>query len=262
MNTRSLIRRVGHYKQELAQKILFGGEQVLSICHIRAVAHEIGYRYRVRRWPPWLTVLGFLTQTLEQDQSCRNAVAKIWAWLSVLGGELVNTDTGPYCDARKRLPEALLSRLSAGKGADLEAQVQGRDRWQCELDFRSIKAVMKMDVLRCKTPAMVRKEITVHLLGYNVIRGLMYEAASRTSQVARRLSFKGTLQALNSFWPLMIVLPHGMRHRLYELLLIFVGREKLPFRPNRIEPRKIKRRPKSYPLLNVPRHEARRREKT
>ena len=90
MNPRSLILRIGQCKQELAQKILFGGEQ---------------------------------------DQSCRNAVAKIWAWLSVLGGEWVNSDTGSYCDARKRLPEALLSRLAAGKASDLEAQVQDRDLW-------------------------------------------------------------------------------------------------------------------------------------
>jgi hypothetical protein len=108
MNPHRLVRQVGQYKQELAHQILSGGEPIVSISRVGQVAEEIGYRFRVRRWPPWLTVLGFLTQVLDQDQSCRNGVANIWAWLAALGGELVNTDTGPYCDARKRLPEPLL----------------------------------------------------------------------------------------------------------------------------------------------------------
>jgi hypothetical protein len=108
---------------------------------------------------------------------------------------------------------------------------------------------------------MVRKEIWVPLLAYNAVRELMVKAAARTGQVARRLNFKGTLQALNAFWSLFMVLPG--RHRvLYQLLLTFVGQEILPFCPNRIEPRKVKRRQKPYSLLTVPRLEARRREIT
>ena len=50
-------------------------------------------------------------------------------------------------------------------------------RWQIELDFRSIKCVMQMDLLRCKSPEMVRKEVAATLLAYNLVRATMGEAA-------------------------------------------------------------------------------------
>lgn len=72
-------------------------------------------------------------------------------------------------------------------------------RWLIEVDFRFIKTVLRMDVLRCKTPDMVCKEIRVHLLAYNLIRTVMAQAAYRYNLPPRTLSFKGTLQQLNAF---------------------------------------------------------------
>ena len=74
-----------------------------------------------------------------------------------------------------------------------------RARWHAELDIRSIKQTMKMDVLRCKTPAMVRKEIWGHLLAYNLIRGVMAEAARRHGLLPRELSFQGARQTVEGF---------------------------------------------------------------
>ena len=74
-----------------------------------------------------------------------------------------------------------------------------RARWHAELDLRSIKQVMQMDVLRCKSPAMVRKEIWMHLLAYNLIRTLMAQAALAAGCYPRDISFKGTLQTLVAF---------------------------------------------------------------
>ena len=74
-----------------------------------------------------------------------------------------------------------------------------RQRWHAELDMRSIKQTMRMDVLRCKTPAMVRKEFWAHLLAYNLIRGVMAEAARRHGVPPRRLSFQGARQMLEAF---------------------------------------------------------------
>jgi IS4 transposase len=68
-------------------------------------------------------------------------------------------------------------------------------RWDVELFFRDIKTTMRMDVLRCKTPAMVRKEILMHFIAYNAIRLLMFDAALQAKQRPRRLSFKATLKA-------------------------------------------------------------------
>ena len=72
-------------------------------------------------------------------------------------------------------------------------------RWHIETDLRSIKCDMKMDVLRCKTPEMVEKEVWVHLLGYNLIRRTMSRAAAEAGLAPREVSFKGALQTMTAF---------------------------------------------------------------
>ncbi|MGH6628357.1 MAG: IS4 family transposase, partial [Burkholderiales bacterium] len=74
-----------------------------------------------------------------------------------------------------------------------------RSRWQVELDLRSIKTVMQMDILRCKSPPMVEKEIAAHLLAYNLVRSVMAKAAYLAGVLPRQLSFKGALQLLRAF---------------------------------------------------------------
>src|SRR5205085_10155279 len=74
-------------------------------------------------------------------------------------------------------------------------------RWDGELDIRSIKSTMKMDILRCKTPEMVRKEIWAHLLAYNLLRTVMAVAASANDVEPRAISFKGAKQTLTAFAP-------------------------------------------------------------
>jgi hypothetical protein len=132
-------------------------------------------------------------------------------------------------------------------------------RWDIELDLRSIKVVMQMDVLRCKTPEMVEKEIWVHLLAYNIIRGLMATAATTHGAQPRELSFKGTLQALGAFRDTMRMAEPGLRQHLWEVMLEVIAHHRVGDRPGRVEPRAKKRRPKPHHMLTVPRHEARRR---
>jgi hypothetical protein len=72
-------------------------------------------------------------------------------------------------------------------------------RWDVELDFRHLKTTMQMDVLRCKSPEMVRKELWCHLLAYNLIRHVMWEAGQCYQVSSRRISVKGTIQYLLSF---------------------------------------------------------------
>lgn len=133
-----------------------------------------------------------------------------------------------------------------------------RDRWIVELRLRDIKMTLGMDVLRGKSPDIVRKEIYMHMLAYNLIRCLMWQAASSHGRDLHRLSFAGTVQRLDALAP-YLMLYHGTVKalRLYELLLKWIAHDTLPFRPNRIEPRVVKRRPKQYGLLNKPRHEMR-----
>ena len=131
-----------------------------------------------------------------------------------------------------------------------------RQRWHAELDLRSIKAVLGMDMLRCKSPEMVRKEIWMTSLGYNVIRALMVAAAKAHRGDPRRVSFKGALQTLQEF---AVGLREGstqQRAWLWTLLLSSIASDAVGDRPDRVEPRARKRRPKPYPLLTKPRRQA------
>jgi hypothetical protein len=132
-----------------------------------------------------------------------------------------------------------------------------RCRWHAELDLRSIKQVMQMDVLRCKTPAMVRKEIWMHLLAYNLIRKLMAEAALATGLNPRDISFKGTLQTLVAFAMAGWSCSKRRQLLLYTSVLKAVATHRVNDRPDRIEPRAVKRRPKKLVYLNEPRSIAR-----
>jgi hypothetical protein len=133
-----------------------------------------------------------------------------------------------------------------------------RMRWHAEIDLRSIKVTMQMDVLRCKTPEMVRKEIWMHLLAYNLIRGVMAEAAIDHDLHPREVSFKGALQTLSAYRPLVERAMPIQLARLYEDLLSAIASHRVGDRPNRYEPRAIKRRPKPHALLTIPRAEAKR----
>jgi hypothetical protein len=133
-----------------------------------------------------------------------------------------------------------------------------RLRWHAELDLRSIKVTMQMDVLRCKTPAMVRKEIWMHLLAYNLIRGVMAEAAIDHGLHPREVSFKGTLQTLSAYRTLVERAAPAQLRRLYAAMLSAIASHRVGDRPDRYEPRAIKRRPKQHALLTMPRAEAKR----
>jgi hypothetical protein len=135
-----------------------------------------------------------------------------------------------------------------------------RQRWHAELDLRSLKTILQMDVLRCRTPAMVRKEIWVHLLVYNLLRKVMAQAAQEHDVPLRHISFKGTLQTLNAFSECLRTCAPKDLEPLCRRLLEAVARHRVGNRPDRVEPRAKKRRAKPYRLLNKPRDQARKAE--
>jgi hypothetical protein len=130
-------------------------------------------------------------------------------------------------------------------------------RWNCELDFRSIKHSLHMDVLRAKTPSMVRKEIWAHLLAYNLLRGTMTEAAKRRDIRPRQLSVKGTMQAVESFTAPMMAIDGN--EAIYDAFLATVSAHRVGNRPGRTEPRYKKRRPAWQIYMTIPRHKSHRR---
>jgi hypothetical protein len=122
-----------------------------------------------------------------------------------------------------------------------------RRRWQAELHLRSLKTVLQMDHLRCKTPERVRNEFYTHLLGYNLIRGVMAAAAFQSGRSPWEISFKGTLQTLDQFLP--ILLSRVSSEAWCEALLTAVATHIVGNRPDRFEPRLVKRRAKPYKHL-------------
>ena len=130
-------------------------------------------------------------------------------------------------------------------------------RWLVELDIRAIKCNLGMDVLRCKTPEMVRKEIWTCLLAYNLIRKTMLQAAMESGLSPRQLSFTNAMQTMAASW---VVLPTLERPKIALVITVQLASLTSPIvgtRPNRIEPRAVKRRPKPMRLLTMPRDAAR-----
>lgn len=126
-------------------------------------------------------------------------------------------------------------------------------RWQVELDFRNIKTTLGMDVLRCKSPRMIEKELWVNLLAYNLIRLLMAQAAVESGRMPRTLSFKHTVQMWMQWQYFAAGRATGLQR---ETLLRLIAKVQVGKRPGRIEPRACKRRPKSSIWLKVPREQA------
>jgi hypothetical protein len=151
--------------------------------------------------------------------------------------------------------------LDAGAFTKADLAQLYRARWHAELDLRSLKQTLQMDVLRCKTPELVRKELWTHVLAYNLIRTVIAQAASQHGLEPRSISFKGAVQALEAFQPALALLGEHdleLRGALYGQLLKAIASQRVGDRPDRVEPRRRKRRPKPYDRLMKPRHEAKR----
>jgi hypothetical protein len=131
-----------------------------------------------------------------------------------------------------------------------------RQRWHAELDLRSIKSTMCLDVLRCKTPEMVRTELWMGLLAYNLVRHSLLQAAAAAEVLPRQLSFCAGMQFLATTW-LTAATHSGDLAELIALRLTHVTSHRIGQRPNRIEPRAIKRRPTPHDWLTKPRATAR-----
>ena len=120
-------------------------------------------------------------------------------------------------------------------------------RWQIEVDFRSIKAELGMDILTTKCAQMIDKEIAVYLLAYNLVRSLMVRAAAGAGLLARALSFKGSVQLLQAFQQTLRLAGNKTTAAMSAHLIGAISLMRLPVRPGRVEPHAVKRRPKIMP---------------
>jgi len=128
-------------------------------------------------------------------------------------------------------------------------------RWNAELDIRSIKQSLNLNHVRCKSPAMVRKELWTTLLGYNLIRTTAAAAALLHDQLPRQISFTGTCQYVLASWMLLscdLIAPTDLASHCLKLLSQIATCE-VANRPGRLEPRVLKRRRHGYKLMQQPR---------
>jgi hypothetical protein len=131
------------------------------------------------------------------------------------------------------------------------------ERWTVELNLKHLKTTLGMEVLRCKTPSMVRKELYVYLLAYNLLRSLIWSAGTTYGTPPLRLSLPGTRHHLTHFISLLLAADSTQRHHIYRTRLKVIIHKSVPQRPGRSEPRVRKRRPKAYPLMTQPRNQLR-----
>jgi hypothetical protein len=188
-----------------------------------------------------------------------------------------NKPRGMTGEQYRRYPKSLLMRQVAVDARDknnraerfkvvttiLDASIDGGQlgdlyerRWDGEIDIRSIKSVMQMEFLRCKTPEMVHKEIWAHLLAYNLLRTAMSVAADENGIEPRQVSFKGAKQAVTAFAPKIEAARPKNRPSLIDAMLTVIAYHRVGNRPGRWEPRATKRRPKHGARLNQTRAEA------
>lgn len=196
----------------------------------REVLRKCGPRDHIVRWrkppnkPAWLDQAAFdaLPQTLEVRE-LRRVVE--------------------FADGRQR-EVTLVSTLTDEKRYPAEELVQLlQRRWAVEVNLRHLKTTMKMEVLRSQTVAGVERELWMYLIVYNAVRLVMLEAAAKQQVSVDRLSFADAL-----YW-----VRHG------DLAGPLPALQIVPYRPDRVEPRAVKRRPKEFDRLNRPRAQLRKR---
>ena len=130
-------------------------------------------------------------------------------------------------------------------------------RWHAELDIRAIKQTLGMEMIHCKTPAMARKALWAHLLGYNLVRKAAAQAAWKKGLAPRQISFAGAVQILEAFRWLLIAGADDQKSFAYRVLFDAIATHVVGDRPGRIEPRRLKRRYDRYRLLRMSRARAR-----
>jgi putative transposase len=130
-------------------------------------------------------------------------------------------------------------------------------RWNAELDIRHIKQTLHLDHVRCKTPDMVRRELWVTLLAYNLIRKVIATSAAVHQKQPRQLGFTLACQSILASWMLLATEACQDSPTLYHLMLGRLAANEVANRPGRIEPRVLKRRRHRYPLMQRPRAQLR-----
>ena len=188
----------------------------------------------------------------------RGMSVELWASLpETLTVRLVRRVVNDRQGFRRRRIDLVTTLLEANTYPADELIQLYRDRWRVELSLRSLKCTQGMDRLRCRSPEMVRKELAMHQIAYNLIRLLMRAAGAIHGREVHRLSFAGTSQRLRAMLPYLQYCRGKRLRSVVRMLLQDIAADMVPSRPGRKEPRALKRRAKAYRRLTCPRAQAR-----
>jgi putative transposase len=161
----------------------------------------------------------------------------------------------PGCRVQVLTLATTLRDADAYSADDIAALYQ--QRWQVELDIRSLKTTLGMSDLRCLSPWMVERELWLHCLAYNLVRKVAAQAALLAGRSPRSISFKASKQTLLASWDHLSFEEQAEDYARVALgLLQALAKEQVGDRPGRCEPRAIKQRPKPHRLLKEPRRAA------
>ena len=125
-------------------------------------------------------------------------------------------------------------------------------RWRLEMCLDDLKTTLALEMLRSRSPEMAQKELFMRLIGHNLIRCLMAQAAAQHAMALERISFKGSLDALRQFAQAIAqARSQNKRREIWAELLRTLAADLVPERPARCEPRAVKRKRNKYPRLRL-----------
>lgn len=124
-----MTNRVEILKEKFTKSLGLPFQYLLPDSAIQQVLDELKIKYRCRLFDPFVTLWAFLSQVLDSDKSCHNAMSRIIAYLSNESVEIPSTDTSAYCQARSRLPEKFLEKLFGQTAQNLSEKVRNEYLW-------------------------------------------------------------------------------------------------------------------------------------
>jgi hypothetical protein len=151
-----------------------------------------------------------------------------------------------------RTEEVLLATTLMDESVEELAELYRR-RWEIETEFRHLKTTLGMEHMRVKSPEMAYKHMYVFFIAHNLIRWLMLQAARKHEVDPTRISFKGAVDCLQRWVAEMAHLKRRDFRAMKDRMLQIIAKDLVPKRPDRIEPRRLKKRLKRFTLLTFPR---------
>jgi hypothetical protein len=143
MTITTVPNRVKIIKHKFEQSLGLPFRDLLPESVIKQIIEELKIKYRCRLFDPFVTLWAFLSQVLDVDKSCHNAVSRVIAYLASEGIEIPSSDTSAYCQARSRLPEKLFKKLFGSVAEKIQERVTIEHLWLgdrayerlCRFDF-------------------------------------------------------------------------------------------------------------------------------